>query len=351
MNSVDTIIRLTRGASFPHDEQESQILLSAYETLTVEEGKELAAYAINVSDSDTRETMFMNLGLLIPGALDDIYPKILEQKPHDWERMLKYARPEISEQIAAALQRETDQEKRGELISALAWIGDECAQTRLAGIAHEPAQSWSDRELQVQDIIPIAGWELTEDGKRRDLFYAESYELESVASSNPGQPVEHCPWCAKPLVGLFDFPLSDTRLHFLELKRDRIRISTCSNCVQFSPIFMDINSAGATTWSPLNIKPGQGQPYEYLFEVDEFLFSNRWVIGRPIRSPYELAAWLPRNSNCLGGFPGWVQWPEFPVCPECHCRMKFLAQFDFAGVYYAFICAGCDKTAVVSQFD
>jgi hypothetical protein len=40
----------------------------------------------------------------------------------------------------------------------------------------------------------------------------------------------------------------------------------------------------------------------------------------------------PRPGDKLGGWPAWVQGPEYPKCPRCHARMLYLLQLESNGL-------------------
>ena len=63
----------------------------------------------------------------------------------------------------------------------------------------------------------------------------------------------------------------------------------------------------------------------------------------------------PAGGDKLGGWPAWVQSPQWPDCPKCGGRMRLLFQlgsnynldfmFGDAGTGHAFWCEGCDEFA------
>jgi Domain of unknown function (DUF1963) len=44
------------------------------------------------------------------------------------------------------------------------------------------------------------------------------------------------------------------------------------------------------------------------------------------------AALAPRPGDKLGGWPSWVQGPEYPACPQCKARMVYLLQLESNGL-------------------
>lgn len=351
MNPIDTIKSMTHGLEYPRDEESGRHLVSAYYDLTLEQAKDLASGAVRFEDPATSSVLLLNLALLVPGSVAAVQRQLLDRELFNWAAHFYQADLEICEELAGRLQRETDGLKKYNLVEALAWAGGETAQKILWEHAHDPLLFVSDRWTEVKDVIPTAGWELTQAGKRRDLFFTGSYTLQFVKRQGPEGAADHCPWCSRPLQTPFQLDMSDPRLHFLGLADQEIQVATCFNCVQFAPLWMDSDTRGRASWSPANVRPDTLENFETTLEVEEAFMQYRLQIGTPVRSPYELAAWLPGSPNRLGGFPGWVQDPDYPVCPACQKRMKFLAQFDLYGVYYAFMCPKCGTTAATSQFD
>lgn len=343
MDALSTIIRLTRGTSYPRDEQGARDLVDAYYRFSLEEGKFLAMHALKQEDRDTCSVLLLNLALLVPGALSDVYPEIIDRDLFLWGPHFYNAPQEICEELAKRLKCETDQRKCAQWVEALAWAGSDFAQKKLAEAVHE--------NQEYRDLIPVAGWELTADGRRRDLFFHESYELILDETTGSDFLSTSCRWCREPLLVPFDLDLSGQRFEDFGITRKTLRIAVCGKCIAFQPIYQKINASGEPGWHPFNQKPEYPLDEYDVCEFVEILINGRLVIGNQAGSPRELVAWLPTVSNRLGGLPGWVQSPEYPLCVNCKKRMKFLAQFDYGCVCYAFICQDCGVAASTTQFD
>ncbi len=351
MDSVDIIKKLTQGRDYPRYAEGGDKLISAYYALPLQEGKELAKYALNLEDNNTRRAILTNLAFLVPGSLSDIHIEILERELDHSGKLFMSASDEVCHQVVHKLDQEPDPKRRLDLTQALAWIGSIKAQEKLAELAHTPIDLPGRIIKNIEEIIPVAGWELTSDGKRRNLYYSESYSLNFIDTESLEYLEENCPWCKRPLFVPFDFKISDPRLEFLGLQGDSLRISTCINCAEYSSIFTKVDTQGLSQWSKLNVRP------DYLRtatenEIEESWYPPKFKIGARKKSPYEQSVYLPTfSSNQVGGFPDWVQAPEFPYCPSCHRRMIFLAQFDVSVVYYAFTCMDCKMAATLVQAD
>ena len=253
MNSIDVILQLTKGLDHPCPPEGAK-LLSAYYALTLEKGKELAAHALEIEDQDTCSVLLLNLALLVPGSLAEIYPQILHRDLFEWEKLFLGAGPDICEAIVQRLKREQDGTKKLLYIEALAWAGTEFAQQILAEMTSQTIQVGSEKIL-TEEIIPCAGWELTEDGERRDLYFQESCALEFVETPHSNFHTESCPWCGQRLLLPFRFDLSDPRLAFLDMEGNQLHIATCANCVNLSAIYMHLDTHGKAKWSTSNTRP------------------------------------------------------------------------------------------------
>jgi hypothetical protein len=266
------------------------------------------------------------------------------------------------------LETDLDRVLRDNVLCALAWIGDEIVQETFKRWRQTPppwrsALSWSpDRYAHV------AGWELTVDGTRRDLYHAQCYELMAADTATrdalPG-PVtvfthtgERCRWCERHLTILFDCDLHNPRLTFLDGQRKRLCIPMCLNCsLQDERIFSDLDSQGVPRWSAVS-----GERPEYLdldiFDGCEELSAQRTlVLGAPRRTPYEtIGLYWHTGLSQLGGHPEWVQYPGYPVCPSCRQTMTCVGQLGLIdmqpgteGMIYAFYCASCGKATTGYQ--
>lgn len=265
------------------------------------------------------------------------------------------------------------------ILLALAWIGDEKVVELFSSWRTNPPK-WRDKLYIAPEKYSLeAGWELTEDGKRRNLFYESCYKIESydeedsaVSKANADykdsivsktEPVlflhpktEKCEWCGKDLVSILNFNLRDSACSFIELNEaiDSLDIMTCIFCNCYGYIYSEFDATGKSKWSELNIIP----QYLYENEDDEFEFPKKsFVMSREKRSCYHSASqFLETTFSQIGGHPTWIQDAEYPKCPKCSQHMTFIAQFDWEdvenygeGIYYAFICSDCNIAATHYQ--
>ena len=159
------------------------------------------------------------------------------------------AEPETRDLLLSLLETEhQDGLKRDDLLCALSWIREERIQEQFNIWRHIPPAWHTTGSRSIQLYGTNAGWELTEEGKRRDLCFQMCYDLQPVdtlSETNPHHPVaviapheDYCPWCNRPLVTLFDLHLRDSRLSFLPFHGERLRIPICTNCSLQENVFL-----------------------------------------------------------------------------------------------------------------
>ena len=370
MGKADDILFSALELSQPgqYNRQNKIALEGQYHLLSQAEGKELGQLALSLLDTkvkqeeDTLEGVLVSLACLVPGALDGLHQDVAA-------REIFYP-PEIylgaDERTQSALiQRIVSGDgSKNHLLSALAWVGDAGVQEQFK-LWRDAPPDWRD-ELYIppEDYAQEAGWVLTAEGKRRDLFSQVCYTLVRVPEAETPsleKPVtvievypEHCRWCNWDMTVLFDLALSAPALNFLHLPGDKLKVVMCDRCSGFTPIFMDADTAGNSAWAEENVKPDF---IGWKREDYERLPTNRMILGSKRRTPYE-ANWqvLEEGHSQVGGHPAWVQDAEYPRCPSCQELMPFIAQLQTddledhsEGTTYAFYCKPCGKATTVYQ--
>lgn len=353
-----------------------------YRSLSPAQGKELALAALHLVEKGENtdylaEEILAKLANFVPGSLQGLHPLFLERDIH-WADKGLYREADAatrdriitlleSDDIVEILQSHQEEiSLRQDLLAALAWIGDEHVQRQFLKWRETPPPWSVSRTFRkpLDAYTHYAGWELTEDGKKRELYFQQCYELipveEAPAEDIPG-PVsvigsheEQCAWCGRQLLTLFDFNLSDVRFDFLRLKGDRLRIALCASCSVFDvdAPFFDVDMYGASHWS-------EGNEMRDAFEEDESvsLLPGQLVLGQRRRTPFETnASYSQSGLSQIGGHPEWVHYPEYPRCLGCRQTMMFVGQFepmdilaDTEGMIYAFLCTECDRTTTRFQ--
>lgn len=254
---------------------------------------------------------------------------------------------------------ERDGANRNHILLALAWIGDPTVVELFEHWKKRPP-SWTESlYVPPQDYSREAGWELTDDGQRRDLYFNDCTKLLRGQSISPHKfraittREDSCPWCSQRLTNLIDVVPSEFGMFEVSVAIDRVQVATCEVCTAFGTVFGAMDGSGHGQWSPENARP------EYLPDDAETwarLPQDSLTPGSK-RSTLSGATWfLPTTFSQLGGHPTWIQDAEYPQCPTCSQTMMFLAQVandeiqDYSeGIYYAFVCPACRTTATGYQ--
>ena len=264
------------------------------------------------------------------------------------------ASPDIRDHMIARL--EWDEENRNHLLIALAWVGDSTVVDLFARWRRQRPSWGKSLFVAPEDYAREAGWELTADGQRRDLYFRSCQKLSKGPSDSPGRfqaitPLERsCPWCQQRLTNLVT--VAPTELGAAD-DGGLLTVTTCEVCSAFGTVFGEYDSAGIGRWSPANSRPA------YLPQNSDGwgrLPTDSLQLAGP-RSPlFAASQFLPTSVSQLGGHPTWIQDAGYPRCPECSDSMMFIAQVDqedfgegSEGIYYAFACRKCRKTAATYQ--
>lgn len=270
-----------------------------------------------------------------------------------------------------------DKNKRHALLLALAWLGDDQVVQQFNQWRLSPPSWANEMHIPVEKFSYEAGWELTSEGKRQDLFLPVNYGIEycKAYSENIAErqervhphnnnhaelkllaPSKHtCVWCGGKLTKLIELGSQHVALKELGWTYPYITIETCLNCSAYGEIFMEMNEHGEVVWSKYNRKPS------YLPELDEeattFTLKETFKLAEQPRALYHSAEWMLEGTNSqIGGHPSWIQDAYFPTCPCCNKKMRFIGQVDFEqvtdgyeGIYYMFVCSSDQITTTLFQ--
>jgi len=332
---------------------------SVYLALTADEQEELARESIAqiVRGKRRFEQALCCLACFRPGSLAPVHQMLLERQILYPGVIFHGAKSDISRQLVALCE---DGDCRNHTLLALAWIGDETAQSAFSNWRADPP-SWASKLFTPPHrYAEEAGWELTSEGKRCDLFHPVAFPLVPPAGAlgakdavKVGVPAEEtCGWCNRKMVGLFDFQAIESVVS--GQGAGRVRIVTCHVCTCFGFVFMEHGSVGEAAWHRLNKKPSYLPPESS--EWESFPETPLAMDTEP-RHFMEAAVWmLPVAFSQVGGLPTWIQDAEYPTCPDCSQKMPFIGQIsneDFVkygeGIYYAFRCPKCNVTATCYQ--
>ncbi|WP_342565388.1 DUF1963 domain-containing protein [Paenibacillus sp. FSL R7-0345] len=344
-----------------------------YSSLSGEDAGRMEAYAVELlqaGDEDTCTEVLMSLACynnrLLSGT--GTLAELLRREVYHPGFLYKDAPADIRDLLLE--QVDTDAEHRNFLLLALSWIGDEVVVQRFRDW-REQAPDWADELYAAPEkYANEAGWELTAEGERRDLFYRNNYAVEnpppSSAAVYPDEPAgsflsesgHRCEWCGNPLTMLMDIHAEHTAVKRLPVIGQRLQVQTCIICSCYGPVYMELDSMHGARWSAFNQKP------DYLPESDpneesrEYLSAGKqFRIAEKPRNTYYAAEWtLEPWASQLGGYPTWIQDAEYPVCPCCSQSMHFIGQLDWEavekygeGIYYMFLCPEGRMSATLFQ--
>ena len=201
------------------------------------------------------------------------------------------------------------------LLRALAWVGDERVAELFAGWRARPPGWASDLHIPPHQYAREAGWELSSDGKRRNLYHEICYPLIRSDAATTAAPVT---------------VLTDTNLFELDGTSEALAFLGCKQ--QLVVPIVDSSLVGDLPRRSL-------------------------VLATAPRSPWHAGMdSLPTQYSQVGGHPTWVQDAEYPTCSHCNQTMQFIGQISCEdvepnreGIFYAFLCADCAMTASTYQ--
>jgi hypothetical protein len=295
-----------------------------------------------------------------PGAFAGKHARLLSRGVMEPAMLYLGAGAKTRDELIARAGAEDDRYRRRLLLGCLAWIGDDVVVGRFAKWRAEPPE----RSDYVAVAALDAGWELTPEGTRRDLYSATCYALvrNPHGAGTPCGPVDvitgsdgQCRWCGRELTTLFDFDLRDSRLAWLGLTGERLRIPECDRCSGWAAIYTRVDDRGAAAWHPANRRPHFNGPDDGPWER---LPSRKLAMAaEPRRSAFEAAGNVyARGNSQIGGFPPWLTGPGYVDCPDCGRPMVVVgtlhradADEGYEGVTYAHLCAGCRVAATSYQ--
>jgi hypothetical protein len=339
-------------------------------SLTSEQGQRIAEDIWRDFDPGEDGYLLTQLGASVPGALTTIQAVMVERKVFYPTFLYLGADDTVAKKLIELISTPVIEENYNHLLLCLGWIGNERVVQQYQAWRENPPAWRSELYIPPSDYSKEAGWELTAEGTRRDLYLPSAYEVIALGESEQGQGSvsaftilgaheEHCDWCGHQLLTLLSIDLSDPRLAFLVLDGSRLRIAICPSCSYHAAVLTDIDTAGGSSWSDEN-----GSRPSTLNHVRDDEDMENWpqqsfVLGVQRRTPFEILGRFMLSMggiSQIGGHPEWIDDATYPICPSCRRRMTFIAQLaweDFdtyaEGATYAFVCLEDGKTATVYQ--
>jgi hypothetical protein len=202
------------------------------------------------------------------------------------------------------------------LLCALAWVGDERVVELFAGWRAKPPQWATDLHIPPHQYSQQAGWELSPDSQRRNLYHEICYALTRSDESMTPSPV-----AVFTETNLLELDATSPALAFL-------------GCPQ--QIIVPITDRTL---------------------IDDRLPRRSLLPAVAPRSPWHAAIdSLPTHYSQIGGHPAWIQDAAYPTCSECRRSMLCIGQIacedvepNREGIFYAFLCSDCGTTASTYQ--
>lgn len=248
-----------------------------------------------------------------------------------------------------------------EALTALAWIGDEKVVQHFHKWKRDFREEYSELFEYPHGCTYTAGWELTTDSERRNLYLPQAIPLEIIqktasASTHTifAESNETCRWCQRLLLVMFNLENSEHLLVDNESDFFEFEIVTCEFCAGLTnALYMEKNGS-RTQWSRFN---------QAKINLPKWL-EQKPIMPREILQPskrvrsayFTCEAQFEKGISQIGGLPSWIQWPSYPKCPSCETTMLFVGQVsekdlnEFGeSLYYAFKCFDCRRVTASSS--
>ena len=329
-----------------------------YTRLNADEQHRLALHAeslIGTARNDEAQDIVRCLAAFTEAPLADCLRAFVELGA-DWPE-LAFLRASADTRDELIKRVDIDDAHRDAILASLAWLGDEVVLNLFERWRKDPP-AWKDKlYLPPHDYARVAGWELAEDGRRRELFFRRCTGLTKGGSTAPERFLAvadaegRCGTCGARLTHLLD--LKPAAFGVLEGARvDALQVSTCEACTTQGTVFGRFDERGAGRCLLAGPAP------QDLSRAEAWDLLPRDSLTPSGARPAFFAAdpSLPTTFSQIGGHPAWIQDACYPACPQCARTMMFLAQCDVAdiedhgeGLYYAFVCPGCRTTATMFQ--
>ncbi|HEX7733308.1 MAG TPA: hypothetical protein VF458_00540 [Ktedonobacteraceae bacterium] len=372
MDTIDQLLSLAELRMQTRDIrgwlQQVPLFLHLLRDLRVEEAhllsqRLLAQYPLQDEEGRDMLHLLAQINMFHPGTLVPLLPMLVAHQQFYPGHLYLNAGEHTCQQILELLHAPS-QKRRGHLLQALAWVGTEGVQAQFSAFRLHPPAWRTELFLPPENYSQEAGWELTADGRRRDLYFSTCYELipAGQADSTPRAAESttdqgRCAWCQRPLQRVLDLDLSDPRCRWITAEGEHLSLAVCSRCSFYATTYLDITLGGEVHWSPLN-----GEMPALLHRIPDesgvVELPAPLGLGKARSTPFEAVGRFlldePGTSQ-LGGHPEWIQDAFYPKCPACQQTMPFLGQIAFEdwedgeGVFYLFLCLSCKKAATHYQ--
>jgi hypothetical protein len=331
-------------------------LLDQIRRLSADQTRELASIGLQCLDNNAAPVRGLGKDLLHSVACFRFEPlgseicRSLREKAIVWPPSLyRDAGDSEAQALLGMLDGATDPVTVDHLVLCVAWTRSEAAVASFRGWSKKPPRWAAVLNVPPGNYPPSAGWSLDASGNRRELISASCHRLRMADAIAPGaitcraRSERTCPNCSLPAAVLFDFTAIQ-----VDLPDDApAKVYCCLYCSMFAENLVRYSDDG--TWEWVSPPATPRHPHEVPFQ-------SRHVVREAAECPPFACAntFELDDASTLGGVPMWLQDSDYPRCPTCAERMKFLVQHDNSslrdeGFYYAFFCPTCHIAAVTYQ--
>jgi hypothetical protein len=265
-------------------------------------------------DTHTAQDMAACLVAFVSADISSLQQELIRVQELRPEFLFHRAAPKIRDLLTQHLARVAGRDRllTDKLLCALAWVGDERVVELFAGWRAQPPHWATDLHIPPHQYSQEAGWELSSDSRRRNLYHEICYPLIRSGASMTPSPAH---------------VLTEENLFELDGKSPALAFLGCAQ-----QIVVPICDRGL---------------------VDAGLPRRSLTPAAAPRSPWHAAIdSLPTQHSQIGGHPAWIRDSEYPVCNRCRRTMVCIGQVacedvvpNREGIFYAFLCSDCATTA------
>lgn len=266
------------------------------------------------------------------------------------------ASEEVRDKLIEKIMNTNSSNEGGRLLQCFAMIGDKKSQDTLYELKINP-KPWRKKLYVDSDIYAEeGGWTFDSENNYIKLNYDRCFTFEKGEKKDENgtfiarKKGEKCHSCGGEMLDILVIDGRDERFSFLGLD-GIITVSCCPNCVTLNEgISTKFNLDGTS-----EVLDYEGENENYFDEdIINEMTENSFILSSK-EKPLFYGAFTD-DINTIGGFANWVQDWEYRECPECHKKMKYLAQIHWdtlmdcaEGTLYIEICPDCKIVTVFHQ--
>lgn len=261
----------------------------------------------------------------------------------------------VRDQLVLHLNQSADSLEANNILLCLAMQGDDDT-LKLFHQWENNLQPWRHK-LHVGPSVyaESGGWTFDKTGKRIDLIYPKCYPMVKGTGDSPvkiaGQRIDRrsCKACHGGLTNLLILDGRDPRLDFLDIP-GILTVTCCLSCVMYDTIY-----ASYTLNGDCELAPYIGEEYPIDEETLNQLADNGLILASDPVPLFYATASHDLERCTIGGYPNWVDDAIHTTCPQCHKKMRHLAQIPWStissddGTMYIEICTACQKLSIQYQ--